>query len=196
MADPAGTVSVEFEPEEADRLHEVADDPSELVHEAAMARVRLAEAVRDTEEHRFAGPEGFRKLPEGETPGWPCGELLGLEAVSMGEGESRWTMAVGPEHANPMGTVHGGILCDLGDAAMGTAFMSTVGPEESFTTVDLTVNFLRPVRRGRLTADAEVVHRGGTIGLCECDVRTDDGDLVARLAATCLVLRGEQATGR
>lgn len=190
------TVSVTFTPAEHERLTAVADDPAELVHEAAVDRVELAEAITYTDERRFAGPDGFRRMTESDPPTWPCGELVGLEARSMGDGEARWVMEAGPEHANPMGTLHGGVLCDLGDAAMGSAFMSTVGDDESFTTVDLSVNFLRPVWSGRLTADARVVHRGRTIGLCECDVQNEDGDLVARLAATCLVLRGDQASTR
>jgi hypothetical protein len=60
----------------------------------------------------------------------------------------------GPQHANPMGTLHG-VLCDLSDAAMGMAFATTLAPDESFTTVSLSINFFRPVTffwRSRLTA--------------------------------------------
>jgi uncharacterized protein (TIGR00369 family) len=92
-----------------------------------------------------------------------------------------------------MGTIHGGVLCDLGDAALSTAYMSTVNPDESFTTVDLTVNYLRPVWRGRLEAIGRVVHKGRTIGLAECDITTEQGDLVARLSGTCMTLQKESA---
>jgi uncharacterized protein (TIGR00369 family) len=67
--------------------------------------------------------------------------------------------------------------------------MSTVDPDESFTTVDLTVNYLRPVWSGRLEAIGRVVHKGRTIGLAECDVTTAEGTLVARLAGTCMTLQ-------
>ncbi len=57
-------------------------------------------------------------------------------------------------HANPMGTLHGGILCDVADAAMGMAFVSTLAPEETFTTLELRINFFRPFWKGLLKAKA------------------------------------------
>lgn len=194
--DSGPAIEIPLAHDEHDRLLAVTDDPAGLVREAALARVHLEETIEATEQRRYAGPAGFEKMVAASEPTWPLGSLLGLETVEMGDGESRWAMDVGPEHANPMGTVHGGVLCDLGDAAMGTAYMSTVGPDESFTTVDLTVNFLRPVRSDCLEAAARVVHRGRTVGLVECDVTNGDGDLVARLSSTCLTLEGERAAGR
>ena len=58
-----------------------------------------------------------------------------------------------------MGTVNGGILCDVADAAMGIAFLTTLRPDESFTTMSLTINFFRPVWETRLRFDAHVVNR-------------------------------------
>jgi uncharacterized protein (TIGR00369 family) len=99
-------------------------------------------------------------------------------------------------HANPMGTVHGGILCDLADAAMGSAYFSTLDEGESFTTLELKINFLRPFWTGRLTAHGRVVSRGRTIGMTECGVEDADGRLIARATATCMTLRGDAAKGR
>jgi uncharacterized protein (TIGR00369 family) len=105
-------------------------------------------------------------------------------------------LAAGPQHANPMGTLHGGILCDIADAAMGMAFASTLAPEESFTTVELKVNFFRPIWQAQLKAEGTVVQRGRTIGYVECDI-TDEADrLVAKAASTCMVLRGQKSAGR
>ena len=105
-------------------------------------------------------------------------------------------MAAGPQHANPMGTLHGGILCDIADAAMGMAFASTLAPEESFTTVELKINFLRPIWQAQLRAEGTVVQRGRTIGYVECDVTDEENRLVAKAASTCIVLRGENSAGR
>ena len=121
------------------------------------------------------------------------GSLLGIDLVSMGDGESRWVLEAGPEHANPMGTIHGGVYCDLGDAALSTAFMSTIDSDESFTTVDLMINYLRPVWSGRLEAVGRVLHKGRTIGLAESEITTEDGKLVARLSGTCMTLGKESA---
>jgi uncharacterized protein (TIGR00369 family) len=126
----------------------------------------------------------------------PAAELVGFRMLSYGDGESRFEMDAGRRHHNPMGTVHGGILCTLADSAMGMAFASTLGEGESFTTLEIKVNYLRPVFEEKLVAIAKVVHRGRTVGLVECDVTTEDGKLVARAVSTCSVLRGEKAEGR
>ena len=102
----------------------------------------------------------------------------------------------GEQHSNPMGTLHGGILCDLADAAMGMAFVSTCADGETFTTLELKINFLRPFWTGTLLAHGRVVHRGKTIGMTECDVTDADDRLVARATSTCMTLRGEAAEGR
>jgi uncharacterized protein (TIGR00369 family) len=95
-----------------------------------------------------------------------------------------------------MGTLHGGILCDVADAAMGVAYASTLGDGETFTTLELKINFLRPFRSGTLTAAARVVNSGRTIGLAECDVTDADGRLIARATSTCMTLRGGSSEGR
>jgi uncharacterized protein (TIGR00369 family) len=126
----------------------------------------------------------------------PVAELIGFDVVEIGGGESELTLEVEERHSNPMGTIHGGILCDLADAAMGTAFFSTLEPGESFTTLELKINFLRPFWTGKLVARGRVVHRGRTVGMAECDVFDEQGRLIARSSSTCSVLRGEMAEGR
>jgi len=126
----------------------------------------------------------------------PVGELIGFEVPEAGNGRTVVTLESGPQHFNPMGTLHGGILCDIADTAMGVAFASTLAPGESFTTVELKINYLRPVRRAKLRAEGRVVQRGRTIGYVECEVTDEDGKLIAKSNSTCLVLRGEQALGR
>jgi len=126
----------------------------------------------------------------------PVADLVGAVPVSFGEGKAVFEMEAGRRHHNPMGTVHGGILCDLADAAMGFAFATTLGPGETFTTLELKINFLRPVFEGKLAATARVVHRGRTVGVVECEVANADGKPVARASSTCSVLRGEAAQGR
>lgn len=135
------------------------------------------------------------RLREGpKTP--PIAVLIGFRPISFGNGEALFEMKADRRHHNPMGTVHGGILCDLADAAMGFAFASTLGPGESFTTLELKINYLRPVFDEKLSARAKVTHRGKSVGLVECDVLNGEGKLVARASSTCTVLRGDAAKGR
>ena len=126
----------------------------------------------------------------------PVAELIGVVVEHVENGESVATMIAEERHSNPMGTIHGGILCDLADAAMGMAFYSTLAEGESFTTLELKINFLRPFWTGRLVARGRVVSRGRTVGMTECDVEDEQGRLIARASSTCLTLRGEAATGR
>jgi uncharacterized protein (TIGR00369 family) len=132
------------------------------------------------------------KLP----PRPPVAELIGITFVSLGDGECTMELEVEERHSNPMGTVHGGILCDLADAAMGAAYFSALAEGESFTTLELKVNFLRPFWQGKLVANGRVVSRGRTVGLAECDVLDDQGRLIARAISTCMTLRSDAASGR
>lgn len=138
-----------------------------------------------------------RKMLRGELPPPPVAELIGFRMTELEPGRSTFQLDADPtRHANPMGTTHGGVLCDVADAAMGMAFASTLEQGESFTTIELKVNYLKPVWRARLTAEARVVKRGNRIGLVECDIRDEAAALVARASSTCMVLRGEDATSR
>jgi len=126
----------------------------------------------------------------------PIAELLGFRVEEIGGGRAVGSLRSGPQHANPMGTLHGGVLCDLSDAAMGMAFVTTLAPDESFTTVALSINFFRPVWQTLLRAEARVVNRGKSVGYVECDVTDQDGKQVAKARSTCFVLRGEHAKAR
>ena len=126
----------------------------------------------------------------------PVMRLIGFQAKEITDGRAVVTLAAGPQHANPMGTLHGGILCDIADAAMGMAFASTLGPGESFTTVELKINFFRPVWNAHLQAEGKVVRRGRSVGYIECEITDERGQLIAKAASTCLALRGEDAKGR
>jgi len=126
----------------------------------------------------------------------PIAELIGFHIEEIGGGRAVASLRSGPQHTNPMGTLHGGILCDVADAAMGMAFVSTLAPDESFTTVALNINFFRPVWQALLRAEARVVNRGKNVGYIECDVTDQDGKHIARATSTCFVLRGDQARAR
>ena len=123
----------------------------------------------------------------------PIAELIGFVVEEIGDGRAVGSLQAGPQHANPMGTLHGGVLCDIADAAMGMAFASTLAPEESFTTTALSINFFRPVWQSRLRAEARVINRGKTVGYLECEVTDQNGKRVAKANSTCFVLRGEHA---
>jgi uncharacterized protein (TIGR00369 family) len=123
-------------------------------------------------------------------PPAPVGQLIGFVMKSVEPGRAVFELEVAERHFNPMGTLHGGIYCDLADAAMGFAYASTLADDEAFTTVELKIQFLRAVHAGdRLTAEAHVVKAGGALGYVECEVKDRAGKLAAKASSTCMKLR-------
>jgi uncharacterized protein (TIGR00369 family) len=135
-----------------------------------------------------------RQSPSGFAP--PIAQLLGIRAVSFDEGNAVLEIEAEGRHANPMGTLHGGVLCDLADLAMGVACYSTLSAGESFTTLELKINFLKPIWTGRLTARAEVKKGGRSTAFLACEIHDDRKSLVAVASSTCMILRGDAARGR
>ena len=129
-------------------------------------------------------------------PAPPIAKLLGFHPVEVELGRVVVEMETKPEHANPMGTLHGGIICDLADAAIGMSIATTLEDDETFTTVDLTANYFKPVWNDHLRASAHVTRRTKSLGFIECDVKDAKGSIVAKVFSTCMVLRGEAARGR
>jgi uncharacterized protein (TIGR00369 family) len=140
-----------------------------------------------TEQRPGAGPEEFPA---------PIGRLLGLKLLQAEKGMAVVEFVADERHTNPMGTLTGGVLCEIADAAMGFAYYTTLAADESFTAVELKINFLRPVWKAILRAKARVVRAGKLVGLVECDVVDEQERLVARASITCLTLRGQLAEGR
>ncbi|MBI3410638.1 MAG: PaaI family thioesterase [Planctomycetes bacterium] len=132
--------------------------------------------------------EMAQKMIRGELPPPPVARLIGFGVKEIEPGRAVCQMQVESRHHNPMGTLHGGIYCDLADAAMGLAYAATLSEGESFTTVELKINFLRAVRQATLTAEGKVVKAGKTLSFVECEVKDDQGQLVAVASSTCMKL--------
>lgn len=126
----------------------------------------------------------------------PVADLIGFRVVEMHDGKAVVLLQTGPQHANPRGALHGGILCDIADAAMGMAYASTLPTGTSFATVELKINFFRPVWNALLRAEAKVVHRGKITGYIECEIKDENERLIAKVGTTCMVLEGDRARNR
>ena len=140
--------------------------------------------------------DAFREIVAGTRERPPVGKLIGFEMTEVEPGRVVFEMDAGPQHSSPLGTVHGGIVCDLVDAAMGCAHASQLEDGETFTTLELKINFLKPVWEGHLVAEGKAIKSGRTIGLVEGRVTDESGSLVAYATSTCMTLRGDQAQGR
>ena len=141
--------------------------------------------------------DGMEAMLRGEAPPPAAATLLGMRLASFSAGEALVELDATAAHGNPMGTVQGGVLAAVADAAMGWAcYMTTLGEGESYTTVEMKVNFLRAVRTGRISARAKVKNAGRTLGLIECDVLDSGDKLVAHAVSTCMILRAAPSDGR
>jgi uncharacterized protein (TIGR00369 family) len=129
------------------------------------------------------------RIIRGEAPAPPVAQTVGFDLIRIAPGRAAIEFEAGPRHWNPMGGLHGGILCDIADAAMGMAYASTLAEGETFTTVELKINFMRPFKTGRLTAEGYVVNAGRTLGVVDCEVRDEAGKLIARASSTCMTIR-------
>jgi uncharacterized protein (TIGR00369 family) len=118
----------------------------------------------------------------------PIAQLIGFQILPGNPGEATVHLAVDERLHNPMGQVHGGALAALADAAMGIAFGRTLEAGQDFATIDLHLQFMRPVRGQRLTAKAQVSQRGLRIGYVRCDIKDDHGRLIAAGSCSCTVV--------
>ncbi|MDN7240621.1 PaaI family thioesterase [Planococcus sp. N028] len=137
------------------------------------------------------------KLNENKTiPVPPVADLIGFSPVLIQSGEAVFQLETKNEHFNPMGTVHGGILCDLADAAMGVAYATLLNENESFTTIEMKINYLKPVWKSTLKAHAQVIKKGSSIGLIDCSIFDENDSLIAKASSTCMTLKGGKAQNR
>ena len=138
----------------------------------------------------------LRQIVAGEVPSRRrSAELIGIRMTTSEEGRVTFELDAGPQHASPLGTLHGGILCDLADAAMGCAYVSLLAEGETFTTLELKINFLKPVWAGAAHGRGRCEARR-TISLGECRVTDESGASSPTPTSTCMTLRGEAARGR
>jgi uncharacterized protein (TIGR00369 family) len=144
----------------------------------------------------LSGLDHLRAIRDGRVPPPPFATLLGFELAEVEEGRAVFAVTPDEFHYNPIGVVHGGLAATLLDSATGCAVQSTLEPGVVYTTLEVKVNFARPMTRdtGRVLCTATVVHRGRTVATAEGRVVAEaTGKLLAHGTATCLLM---SANGR
>jgi uncharacterized protein (TIGR00369 family) len=114
----------------------------------------------------------------------PATNLLGFELQSISRGRAVLRMDVQPRHRQMQGVVHGGILAALADTASAIAAYTTVPPGTAIATVELKINYLEAVARGRIKADARVLRTGRNFVVAECEIFDGKGLLAAKALLT------------
>ncbi len=124
-------------------------------------------------------------------------QTLAIRVVEVAAGHATLEIDADADiHGNQQGTVHGGLLCELADAAIGTAHSTLMAPGDSFTSIELKASFFRPVWKSTLRAVVRPVQMGKTITHYVCDILREDGKQAAMIVSTVMTLRGDQARGR
>lgn len=136
-----------------------------------------------------SGLDALRSRLSGGPP-VAAASLLGMRAVTVEHGTVAFACEAEPRFANPMGTVHGGIIATLLDSALGCAVLSVLPPDTAYTTLGLEVKYLRsvPLDAGELVATGTVVHAGRRQATAEGRLTDRDGRLLATATTTCLVI--------
>ena len=138
----------------------------------------------------MSGLEYMHAVRDGTAAWPPMGVLMSIELVEAERGRVVMTCTPGEEHYNPLGIIHGGLLCTLLDTVMGCATHTTLEQGTGYTSIELKVSYLRPVTldTGALTATGSVVKDGRRVVFAESEVADADGNLVATASSSLLVL--------
>ena len=146
----------------------------------------LAEAGRG-----LSGLEFLRRVVAGELPRPPIAALMNFSVAEVSEGRAVFTAEPAEYHYNPIGVVHGGLAATLLDSAMGCAVHSTLPAGAGYTTLEVKVNFVRPLtaETGRVRCEARVIHVGGRTATAEGRVLDGGGKLYAHGTTTCIIFR-------
>ena len=104
----------------------------------------------------------------------PYADLIGLELGEQKDGRSTCSLTVTEQLYNPHRVVHGGVLYALADTGMGAALYPSLAPGESCATIEIKINYYRPVKLGEIRCLTEVVHRGKSVANIESSLYCDE----------------------
>jgi len=137
-----------------------------------------------------SGIEVMRAMLRGELPYPPIAKTLSFQLLEVDEGRAMFQGIPGPDHLNPMGSIHGGWYATLLDSALGCAVHTMMPPGRGYTTAELGVNLVRainPAKAPRVRAEGKVLHCGRQLATAEAKLYGPDGTLYAHATTTCLV---------
>jgi uncharacterized protein (TIGR00369 family) len=139
----------------------------------------------------MSGLEYMRKMMNGEVPPSGMVQLLGLKLVEVSEGRAVFTVQPDESHYNGLGIAHGGLAATLLDSALGCAINATMPPGKIFTTLEMKINYVRPItrERGELRCEANMIHAGGRVATAEGRIVDREGQIYAHGTATCMLFR-------
>ncbi len=118
----------------------------------------------------------------------PATKTLGIKIIELSEGRSLGEMQIDEHLHNMSATMHGGVMADIADAAMGIAISTTISPDEDFTTMEMKISFYRPHIKGPLRAEGTVAKRGKRVAFAEAVLMNQQKQIIAKANGTWLFL--------
>jgi uncharacterized protein (TIGR00369 family) len=136
----------------------------------------------------------FRHMLEGQMPQAPMTKLLNMRLLEVDEGRVVFGARPTRDHYNGMGVVHGGLAATLLDSALGCAINSMAPPGKIYTTLELKINYTRPLTEevGDVRCEARVIHLGSRTATAEGRIVDADGKLYAHGSTTCIVVEAKK----
>lgn len=137
----------------------------------------------------YDGLDFLKAIIAGTLPQAPLCEVLGFHLIEADDGRAVFEGTPEFRHYNPIGTVHGGFAASLLDSALGCAIFSTVRKGDTWTTLEMKFNLVRPLTEdtGPVRAEGRIVHRGRTVATSEGDLKDRMGKLYAHATTTCMI---------
>lgn len=166
-----------------------------MIHRDDENMTRIADdetsAARGLVRDQLSGLEYMRQLMSGELPPSGMAHLMNFRLVEVSAGRAVFAVSPDERHYNGIGIAHGGLAATLLDSALGCAINTMMPPGKIFTTLEMKINYVRPMRRetGEVLCEASVLHVGGRVATAEGRIVDADGKLYAHGTATCMLFR-------
>ncbi|WP_121965211.1 PaaI family thioesterase [Myroides sp. N17-2] len=143
------------------------------------------------EAKKLNGYDYLMNVLEGNLPMAPIQKTISSRLVSVEKGQVVFELRGEEFHYNQIGTVHGGTISTILDSAIGCSLLSTLEVGESFTSLDLKVNFLRKItaESPALKTKTKIIHKGKTTAYLECELVDEEGKLYAHAVSNCMIFR-------
>jgi len=143
-------------------------------------------------EYEDIAPNFRKSLIEKMKVNVPYWKLLGMELVDVKKGWAVVKLPFEKKLTQPDGVAHGGAIFSPADAAVAVALLGLIDRNETLLTIEMKINYIKPISEGDIIAEAKIVHRGGRTAIGDVEVRNSNGDLIAKCLATYMIIKNKK----
>ena len=154
------------------------------------------EMMKNMTEYEELSPRFKEALMEWQKTENPFWSLLGMELIAVKKGWAKIRLPFTEKLANGIGLAHGGAVFSPADSAVGMALVGLLNKDETISTLEMKINFLKPLKGGEIVAEAKIIHRGTMTAIGDVEVRDGNDDLIAKGLATYAIFKKERLEER